>query len=121
MAEFMMGNPENSPWWMSRLVWLMDSAPQLTLELWNSPKHEKLLRHLDEKAALATYLELNRFKGMPEDVKQEMLVHAICPPDAEKSESGLPEKTRMEILRWAKNSEFPNTLGEDARLVTITI
>lgn len=120
MAEFMMGNPENSPWWMSRLIWLLDYSPDLALEWWNSPNHERLLGHLDGMATQAAYLD-EMMGEMPQDVKQEMLAAAICPTDVEDPEEEMPEEIRLKILDWAENLELPNSPGESARMVTITV
>lgn len=120
MAEFRVGNPENSPWWMSRLIWLLDSSPDLALEWWNSPNHDKLLEHLDRMTVQAAYLD-EMLGEMPEDAKQEMLAAAICPADVDEPEEEMPEETRLKILEWAENLEFPNRTGEDARVVTITV
>ena len=120
MSEYTIGNPENSPWWMGRLIWLLDYSPDLALEWWNSPNHEKLLEHLDGMATQAAYLD-EMMGEMPQDAKEEMIAAAICPADEEEPEEEMPEETRMKILEWAENVELPNTPGEDARWVTVTV
>ena len=92
--------PSDSRWWMSRLLWLLESDPEQALELWNSPNHEALKRHLDFMAESAEKL-MSAMANTPDDIVQERIAAEYCPmtdfPDEE-----LPEELQIEILNWAE-------------------
>lgn len=93
-------HPSDSPWWKSRLLWLLESAPDQAMELWNSPNHEALKKHLDMMAESAEELAIS-MEDTSDDVIMEMIAAEFCPmtdfPDEE-----LPEELRTEILEWAE-------------------
>ena len=49
-------DPQNSPWWKMRLIWLLDNDPELVMELWETPNHEGLLEHLDRMVCVMTQI-----------------------------------------------------------------
>lgn len=100
VVSTMTWHPSDSRWWMIRLQWLLESAPDWTLELWNSPNHEALKQHLDMMAESAVDLAIS-MEDTPDDVIMEMIAAEFCPmtdfPDEE-----MPEELQEEILEWAK-------------------
>ncbi len=120
MGEILYGDPQNSEWWMSRLIWLLDYKPDLIREMWNSPNHEKLLSDLDAAAihALNLYKMLDE---MPEDARQEMIAEAICPSEMDFPDEDTPEEMREEILSWAENLIESAAETEDGRTVKINV
>ena len=114
-------DPQNSPWWTMRLIWLLDNDPELVMELWETPNHEGLLEHLDRMVCVMTQIH-REMDDTPEDAKEEMIETALCPSDMIDLDAEMPEELREEILDWADEPEnFPPTEGEDGRIVEITM
>ena len=114
-------DPQNSPWWKMRLIWLLDNDPEFVMELWETPGHKGLLEHLDRQVFIMTQIH-REMDDTPEDAKEEMIEAALCPSDMIDLDAEMPEELREEILDWADEPEnCPPTEGEDGRIVEITV